>query len=251
MNQIVKKQIIMCPYCGFHRTSADGKHGDKAYFMCQGCEKRFAVPFDRHIRSTLPEGAWAGRRVFIFGGGSSVAKFDWSKLQSQDRTISINSSWKNFYNANRIPTIQFSGDQLFWKQVSNDLLFRKSVGLVAALDHDRTLDRGFLVPIAKESKRHWAENYDDGIRYAANSGIAALNLADVLGSESIRLVGFDLDGTDREGRHFPDLIKTHEHFLTTFEEIAPLVKSKVVVINDKSPLNKIQFGRRRKRRSNS
>lgn len=254
MTQTVIKQLILCPYCGFSHVLADGKHGDRAYYLCRDCDRRFSIPFDRDIISTLPEGVWSGRRVFIFGGGASIQTFDFKQLNREDRTIAINTAWKSFYNNNLKPNLQFSGDQAFWKSVSNDLLFRKVSGIVAALDHNKTLDVGLLIR-TKEENGYWGSDFREGIRWGQNSGVAALNLAEVLGAEEVHLVGFDLDGTNREGLVFEGVKEMHALFLERFREVAPYVKCKVIIHNSKSPLNKIKWGksskRLRKKRSDS
>lgn len=252
----VKKQVVLCPYCGFDRVRADGKHSGRAYYECLDCKtdekrpRRFSFPFDRDLRTTLPEGAWSDRRVFLFGGGGSVQQFDFSELKPGDRTIAINSAWKSFYGHGITPNLQFSGDQMFWKTVREDLLFRRAVGLVAALDQGRTLDRGFLIQTS-DRRGHWARKFKDGIRWGKNSGVAAMNLAEVLGAREIHLVGFDLDGTNREGLVFDGVQNMHDGFLATFKEIAPKVQCKVIVHNPNSPLNKIKWGVKPKSRLNS
>lgn len=245
VTQTVRKTAVLCPQCGTAAVTANGHRGGVNYYVCDVCTDpeslrplTFKVRVDRRLSATLPDGAWRERTVWIIGGGRSSWSFDPSLVRrSSDRVIAINDAW-TVCRDRALVALQFSGDQAFWKAHRRDTLFRQSVGLCAALDHGKVPGFALTVPTHDEPG-HWARTFEDGVRWGQNSGVSALNLADVLGAETVKLVGFDLDGCTRDGEHHSELEDMHRLFLDRFAEIAPKVRARVLVHGSlRSPLRR-------------
>lgn len=173
-----------------------------------------------HHPGPLEDGAWSGRRCFVVGGGESLKGFDWSRLEGE-LTIAVNATAKRM---SLPPTIAFTMDAAYArKQIDphgQTLPWEDGVGLArpqnpewAALPsvkvfHDATpdgwpwegwLERGFSAHIGSSGWLRWGTSLEDGLVWSCNSGLGAINLADVLGASPIYLLGFD-----GHGAHFHD-----------------------------------------------
>lgn len=240
--QTVRRDRVTCPHCHTANVRSDGRHRGTGYYICMVCaepdscsRRRFQVRIDRRLSSLMPEGSWSGLRCWIFGGGSSGHRFRWDAIKARDRTIAINDAWMLFREQGRAPTLAFSGDQMFWKTRGGDVEYKAATGHRVALAHGKIPDDVLTVP-TRDDAGHWAEEFDAGIRWGKNSGVAALNLADVLGADEVYLVGFDLDGRNRDGVALEGLDEMHEGFRQTFEAIAGDVRADVFNCNPRSAL---------------
>lgn len=247
--QTVRRDAVTCPYCHTSNVKSDGNHGGMGYYLCLQCaepetcsRRRFQVRIDRTLASAMPEGTWRGRRCVIFGGGASAHRFDWSRLKARDVTIAINDAWMHFREHALSPTLSFSGDQAFWKERRSDVEYKRAVGLRVALEHGKIPDDVLTVP-TRDDRKHWARRFEDGVRWGKNSGVAAINLAEVLGADEVYLVGFDLDGRNRDGVELPGLREFHDGFRDTFEEVADLISCVVHNTNPASTLRCFPVGR--------
>ena len=150
----------------------------------------------RPFSEVMPDGAWAGERCFIIGGGPSLEGFDFERLRGQGKIIAINKAFLD---------VPFA-DILFFMDGSNNTFY----GL---------LKRGRLTPDALQK---WGEfqgykvflnligrRFDDvysvrslgrvgisnsvgrGIYHGNNSGTAAVGLAVSLKTNPIYLLGID------------------------------------------------------------
>jgi hypothetical protein len=146
----------------------------------------------------LRTGQWAGRPAFVIGGGPSLKGFDYFQL---DRflTLGVNAAfmWR--------PTVWYSSDRRLVDFHSVGEAWRgwKTIKLVHYTWQEQgvELPECYYVPLAPPHVPPvlWGESLDEGIAAAGNSGLMALNIADVLGADPIFLLGFDLNDPP-EGR---------------------------------------------------
>lgn len=171
-----------------------------------------------HHPGPLWDGMWAGQRCFVVGGGESLESFDWSTLAFGERVIAVNATSFNLNGGWLDPTIAFTMDAAWArKQLVQDGSFLpwESPGHVhppsarwEALQsikvfHDVTpegwpwefgVERAFDAHLGSSGWLRWGRSLEDGLVWSCNSGLSAINLADVLGASPIYLVGFDGHG---------------------------------------------------------
>lgn len=83
----------------------------------------------------------------------------------------------------------------------------------------------------------WGQSLTEGVGCGGNSGFAALNLADILGAETVYLLGFDMRGENGRTANFhdgyaekPASDAVYYRFLEAFRWAASQVRAKVVVL---------------------
>ena len=147
----------------------------------------------------LTDGQWKGKRCFVVGGGPSLKGFDFRVLKG-DHVIVVNRAYIDVPFAD----VFFTEDLRFIEKYSkrDDWKAFKGVKVIHSLDPTYTpmflkCDPDLFI-IEKEEERCWSKSLHDGLSYNSNSGIGALNLADILGADPIFLLGFDCRG---EGRY--------------------------------------------------
>jgi len=160
----------------------------------------------RPFADIMPDGAWAGERCFVVGGGPSLEGFDFERLRGKGKIIVINKSFLD---------VPFA-DILFFMDGSKTTFY----GLV---------HRGKLAPDAldkwKEFKGHKVymnlvgRQFDDvysvralgragvstsikhGLYYGNNSGVGAIGLAICLRANPIYLLGIDCKYKDGKSHY--------------------------------------------------
>jgi hypothetical protein len=192
----------------------------------------------RHITDAIADGAWAGQRCFIIGGGPSLRGFDFSRIRGE-RTIAVNSAYLDAPWAD----IMFSMDMSFFRMVRAEQLgpgslkaFGDFKGIKCFLEIDNHTYpppihyvRGFVtyngLPAGLKS----------GLWTGANSGFGALMLAYCLRASPICLLGFDM--THLSGRsHYHNRYRRRQppqqvaRFRRAFEHIAPAIKAKGIEV---------------------
>lgn len=205
----------------------------------------------KHISTILADGAWAGHRCFIMGGGPSLRGFDFSQLKGE-KIIVINRAFEvcpfadimfsmdnRFYNwlvRGQLPGslekfMAFKGLKV-WLEVSNNS-YHHGIYYVVGLPTDG-------IPYSLKA----------GIYHGNHSGYGALQLALVLGAGPIYLLGYDMkhQGTathfhsgypSRQGAH------TLFSFKSGLERLAPMIRKagrKVINLNPDSALRCFEFG---------
>jgi hypothetical protein len=207
------------------------------------------------------DGAWAGRRVFVIGGGPSLSDFDFSKLQ-RELTIGVNMAFTHN------PTIAFSEDVKFQDHITGnsditdvrDCFVNADEVQQKWLKFDgvkvfhnvqphrigREFPGGYSIDNSGRLK--WSQKLRDGLAHGTNSGTSALNLADVLAGpdNTIYLLGFDMKGDkNKNALHWHKYYKNDDHdhidvyaktFIGDFEHIKNEVRSKVINLNPDSAL---------------
>lgn len=198
----------------------------------------------------IRDGAWAGRRCFIIGGGPSFQSFDY-KLLKDELTIGINMAF--VFN----PTLNLIYDMRLMEKLTVDPVWAAYKGGKLWLNSESTNDRGRFEGVRElyESLHHgtgqpvWSESLAKGLYRGNNAGVAALNLADILGADPICLMGYDFKGKLGQSlnwhSHYPPEWKHEEAVYQTYVEcfntIKSCVKRRVVNLNPDSALRCFEF----------
>jgi hypothetical protein len=202
----------------------------------------------------MADGAWAGQRCFVIGGGPSLEGFNFERLRDQGKIIAANRAYE---------FVPFA-DILFFMDGSNNTFY----GLVK---------RGKLGPASLQAWKDFkgyrvflnimGRQYNDvysvrslgslgisdslarGLYHGSNSGFGALNLALCLGANPIYLLGYD--GKFKGGKsHFhpgygrPIGERTFKSFVRGFERLNQLLKKtnfKVINLNPDSGIRCFPF----------
>lgn len=112
-------------------------------------------------------------------------------------------------------------------------------------------DTVYQVTSAHDRERpfRWGQSLEEGLYYGANVGMAAINLAEILGSREIYLIGFDASWKDSRTHHhdrYPDNWRmsnevdrkvVYGRWIKEFRKIAGLTKAKVVNLNPASGID--------------
>lgn len=148
-----------------------------------------------------PERQWLDKDVFIIGGGSSLADFDWSLLKNE-LTIGCNSAYRLGADVCKICLI---GDKAcFEHHLKNLEEYAESGGVVVTccsqllkspISWLKTMPRKFGT-ILKEG----------GLVWHGNTGGAAVNLALQLGAKKVYLLGFDMELKDGRANWHKDIL---------------------------------------------
>jgi len=129
------------------------------------------------------------------GGGPSLADFDLSKLKNE-LTIGVNTAF--LLN----PSVNLVTDLRFMQQFSQDSRWKEYKGLKLWLySGQRAWKNAFPDVIRvneciRERKPAWSRTFGEGVYRGTNAGIAALNLAEMLGADPIYLLGYDLGSSN-------------------------------------------------------
>jgi len=153
----------------------------------------------------LSEGAWAGHRCFIVGGGPSLTSFDWSLLAGEPHVIAINRAFLDCPNAaiwfsEDLRVIELYHERPEWKAFKGLKLFHALAPSYA--DQARALDPSLIIIERKREDKFWAKKFSEGLSYSSNSMIGALNVADLLGAEPILILGLDCNRVGKQTSNY-------------------------------------------------
>jgi hypothetical protein len=133
-----------------------------------------------------PTEIWKGDDVFIIGGGPSLIGFNWSVL-TEEHVIGCNDA---YIHGPEICDICIFGDHGFWCKWRDELArFR---GIVVT---NRTSSAKHGPKWLKFMTRKPGALYTDALGWGGhggNTGISAINLAFILGAQTVYLLGFDM-----------------------------------------------------------
>lgn len=141
---------------------------------------------------SLREGAWAGRRAFILGGGPSLSSDDVARLHGE-LTLGLNMAF--LYN----PTATLIYDKRLLDTLVDNLAWRSYTGRKFWLNsEDRTAPANYGQ--ARQLREHrvdpaypfWSKTMNDGLYRGNNAGSAGISFVDILGASPIYLLGFDM-----------------------------------------------------------
>jgi hypothetical protein len=149
----------------------------------------------------LSDGMWRNRRCFIIGGGPSLRTFDF-RLIEEDLSIGVNMAFR--FN----PTITYIADAQLLRELEQDPTcewFRaNTIKLVRndiSDDPELTLLGCLGIRVQFVEGTSWSSSLTDGLALANNSGLIALQIADILGADPIYLLGFDMWESPDDGEH--------------------------------------------------
>ncbi len=142
------------------------------------------------------EGMLKGQRCFIIGGGPSLRGFDLHRLDDEF-TIAVNHSYEYYPNARALLFV----DSWFVKDEQSRSKILAYPGLIfASFRCQDRLPRGMEnLYIFSQNNREPGKRMNDGLYSGRLSGLAALNLATIMGADEIYLLGFDMNYQD--GQH--------------------------------------------------
>lgn len=188
---------------------------------------------------------WRGRRCFILGGGPSLSHANLNALKDE-LTIGINQAFRHAPTvtyAHDLRSMQLMYDDPAWKSYQGSTLW-----LYSGQRQYRSAFQG--VQLVRESKKTgmpvWSRSLADGIYRGTNAGVAALNLAEILGADPIYLIGYDFAGsggaTTNWHKNYPAAWKQGEgvywRYVQEFERLHKMgvIKARVVNLNTDSNL---------------
>jgi hypothetical protein len=204
----------------------------------------------RPLTDILKTGQWKGRRCFVVGSGPSTKGFDFSHLKDE-LWIGCNEEYRHS------PTIAIcqdvrgfkgDGERKGYRDMPEWYAHPKSMPVYFKGHPDREdIEASDLIFQAKschsmKTPFSWATHLEDGLTYGANTGIAAVSLADVLGASPIYLLGFDFTtgpkGEQRSHDRYPaswglenDAMKDiYKRWAAEFTKHAPSMRGKIIVV---------------------
>lgn len=131
----------------------------------------------------VPQPVWQSQDVYIIGGGPSLRDFDWNLLRGLN-TIGCNDAYTLGVD---ICKVCLFGDPKWWEAHKDKLAeFKGDVYNIC------TRLNNVVPPWVQSIKRYAKGIQTDGIGWNGNTGFAAINLAILLGSPRIYLLGFDM-----------------------------------------------------------
>ncbi len=142
----------------------------------------------------MRDGAWAGEPAYLVGGGPSLRGFDWGILRDRKHVLVINAAIFN------VPTAEifFTEDLRFIQRYATRDGWNEFQGIKVFAAPERNLgdealkaDPSIVVIHRTRDDKYWSPSLREGLSRSSNSGIGALNLADILGADPIYLLGFD------------------------------------------------------------
>lgn len=160
----------------------------------------------RPITDALKDGAWSGRRAFVVGSGPSTRGVDFARELEGELSIGCNEEFR--WN----PTIAIGRDVRWLKERLASDEFKACRSLkVYAKPHPHVTEP-FAIPdeihlLGTTTVRKtfaWGTSLAGGVAGASHCGIAALNLADILGADPIYLLGFDCRADENRRTHGHD-----------------------------------------------
>jgi hypothetical protein len=182
----------------------------------------------------LIEGAWAGRRAFILGGGPSLATLDLYDLRDE-LTLGLNMAFLHEPTANLIYDLRLmeslDGSPM-WKAYRGHKFWLNSE--MPNIPHDVCPFDGTrqLRPARMDSSLpRWPSTLAGGIYRGNNAGTAGVSLVDILGADPIYLLGFDMRAEAGKPANwhemYPEEWKAKESTLKTFREDLTRIKGHV------------------------
>lgn len=180
-------------------------------------------PKVKSLRTLPNEGAWNGQRCFVVLGGPSLRSFDWSLLQPFSNIIVVNRAYRDCQHA----AIFFTEDIRFIEKFSKESDWKtfQGVKVFHSLDPVYTkqaleCDPELIIIERKSNDKFWSKSFSQGLSYSSNSGIGALNVADILEARAIYILGLDCkrvaNNTVNYHSDYPENWSVNGHQLESF-----------------------------------
>lgn len=182
---------------------------------------------------------WKGERCFIVGGGPSLKDFDWNLLEGE-KWIGINAAWRN-----KIPTICYTHDQrvvdLFESQYRDEF---NALPCRVHKHQNQVIAKKFEGIISYQGCKVWSKSLEQGLFNGSNSGLTAINLAEILGANPIYLLGFDMKDADGKNQYhdvyppgWKQPSKVYQSFIMAFKRVRGFMKSEIYNCTPNSALD--------------
>jgi hypothetical protein len=191
----------------------------------------------------IPQPIWNGEDVFIIGGGPSLKNFDWNLLEGLN-TIGCNDA---YLLGSDVCKVCLFSDLKWFMNHRQDL--EKYDGLVygPSSDTHSLPNKPMWLNVIK---RYAKGIQGDGIGWNGNTGVAAINLAILLGATRVFLLGFDMKRTREDSNwHLNNIDKNppevYQKFIEWFKYFYEDWKSKyshieIINVTDSSELPYVQ-----------
>jgi hypothetical protein len=201
----------------------------------------------RPLTEALQDGAWAGQRCFLIGGGPSLLGFDFEKLRGE-RTIAVNRS----FEAVPFADILFSMDNIFYQHVKKAAFgqalrtaYLNFKGLRVWLDTTNYPYGPEVFYIRAFLTYNYPPTIRGGIFSGTNSGYGALMLAVALKARPIYLLGYDMKHAGSRTHHHKGYARKQspkqlERFITHFNAVAPDLRRHGVEIYNLNPASALR-----------
>jgi hypothetical protein len=143
------------------------------------------LAFDRVDREQ-----WAGRSVYLIGGGPSLKGFDFERLRNRGVVVAINDAVLHVPWADCV----FSIDIIWIARREAALRARTAGEVVVAVPEDWERPKGLAVTALARRRGTGVSPHAWAVMTGDNSGYAALSLALMRGASKVALLGYDMTG---------------------------------------------------------
>lgn len=219
------------------------------------------------ITELLKDRSYEGRRAFVVGSGPSLRGFDFSLLRDEfwigcneeykhGPTIAICQDPRLFAGDGSPEVTPYSRNPAWYQGPHVPLYFH------AHPDREwpQAPDSVYWVKSAHDQHRpfRWGKSLEEGLYYGANVGMSAINLAEILGADTIYLLGFDARIDEPKTHHhnsYPpdwtlarvcDRNAVYSRWHQEFRKIAKMVRARVINLNPDSGIDAFPKGRIRR-----
>lgn len=158
----------------------------------------------------LEAGAWKDQPCFVILGGPSLKSLDWDLLKSRRNIIAVNRAFLDVPHADAF----FTEDIRFIEHFADQLKDFKGEKMFHALEDVYEKKALEVLPSVRIIRRvrplgqkFWSKSFEDGLSYSSNSGVGAINIADILGADPIYLLGLDCIQTRQYENYHTDYPK--------------------------------------------
>lgn len=212
-------------------------------------------PNVRPASDLFREGEWAGKRVFIVGGGSSLRSFPFDLLRGEI-VLAVNKAYSCGVASHVV-----TGDRRWLVHQASRLSIKPPIVYARRPIADKPMPqvcshlRVYVLGTCEGAL--WGRSLEEGV-VPGCSGIRAANFADILGADAIYLLGFDLGprqqrkrGTSRNpaqewwhgGYPHRTPLGHYEDFLRHWNEAVDsgLIRSRIVNLSPISRLTSVPF----------
>lgn len=216
------------------------------------------VPYSRSLHRVLKDGAWAGQRCFLVGGGPSLTGFDFSRLKGE-RVIAINRAFVEcpfadilfFMDKSRF--YKWTMDGKFGDKAKQAFINFKGHKVFLYMNHEIK----DVLYIPRAGRAGVPVSLKDGIHHGTNSGYGALQIAICLQANPIYLLGYDMQHEiSEEGKEIANYHrayprqppeKTTHSFIKGFNDLKEELDdqghpARIINLNPDSGLRCFEFG---------
>lgn len=195
--------------------------------------RRMRDPF-QPFYEVMADGAWAGERCFIIGGGPSLTGFDFERLRGKGRVIAVNRAYEHAPFAD----ILYFMDNGFYQWAHKDHLFPGSLEAWNAFAGYKVFlnilgrEYGDVYSIRSLGRVGLSNSLKAGLYHGNNSGVGAVGLAFCLKANPIYLLGIDckIDNQRKKSHYHSGYSKrpmspaAYGSFKTDFERLCRFIR---------------------------